>query len=254
MYKRVVKLLSTVKINMSFLPEINMSFVPSDDEPEPPSDEETAVDEAPEGITNVSDVQKEVNTETLEEDPQFMYEDEDKIIELKIADKDLTMEDIFQPSAAQAAEDKPRLTKKGKPFKKRPPMSEEHKDKLKAARVKAIEVRQKKAAEKKASKALDNEEKELLKKQKVRKVQKLKEEVEDEPIKPVKEIKETKKEVDVEKAVLEGITKYELIRKQRKKEKREQEAKEKEENLVRETLRRAVAPTPKAYNPYASCY
>ena len=204
---------------MSFLPEINMSFVPSDDEPEPPSDEETAVDEAPEGITNVSDVQKEVNTETLEEDPQFMYEDEDKIIELKIADKDLTMEDIFQPSAAQAAEDKPRLTKKGKPFKKRPPMS-----------------------------------KELLKKQKVRKVQKLKEEVEDEPIKPVKEIKETKKEVDVEKAVLEGITKYELIRKQRKKEKREQEAKEKEENLVRETLRRAVAPTPKAYNPYASCY
>ena len=80
MYKRVVKLLSTVKINMSFLPEINMSFVPSDDEPEPPSDEETAVDEAPEGITNVSDVQKEVNTETLEEDPQFMYEDEDKIM------------------------------------------------------------------------------------------------------------------------------------------------------------------------------
>tara|TARA_R110000787_G_scaffold5344_3_gene19523 strand:- start:2983 stop:3699 length:717 start_codon:yes stop_codon:yes gene_type:complete len=238
---------------MSFLPEINMSFVPSDDESEAPSDEEI-VDEAPEGITNVSEVQKNINVETLEEDPQFMYEEEDKIVPLKIAEKDLTMNDIFQSTEQ---EDKPRLTKKGKPFKKRPPMSEEHKEKLKAARVKAIEVRQKKAAEKKASKALDNEEKELLKKQKVRKVQKLKEEVEEDipaPLKEIKEIKETRKEVDVEKAVLEGITKYELIRKQRKKEKREQEAKEKEENLVRETLRRAVAPTPKAYNPYASCY
>ena len=230
-----------------------MSFVPSDDESEAPSDEEI-VDEAPEGITNVSEVQKNINVETLEEDPQFMYEEEDKIVPLKIAEKDLTMNDIFQSTEQ---EDKPRLTKKGKPFKKRPPMSEEHKEKLKAARVKAIEVRQKKAAEKKASKALDNEEKELLKKQKVRKVQKLKEEVEEDipaPLKEIKEIKETRKEVDVEKAVLEGITKYELIRKQRKKEKREQEAKEKEENLVRETLRRAVAPTPKAYNPYASCY
>ena len=230
-----------------------MSFVPSDDESEAPSDEEM-VDEAPEGITNVSEVQKNINVETLEEDPQFMYEEEDKIVPLKIAEKDLTMNDIFQSTEQ---EDKPRLTKKGKPFKKRPPMSEEHKEKLKAARVKAIEVRQKKAAEKKASKALDNEEKELLKKQKVRKVQKLKEEVEEDipaPLKEIKEIKEPRKEVDVERAVLEGITKYELIRKQRKKEKREQEAKEKEENLVRETLRRAVAPTPKAYNPYASCY
>tara|TARA_R110002167_G_scaffold122776_2_gene301411 strand:- start:6445 stop:7155 length:711 start_codon:yes stop_codon:yes gene_type:complete len=236
---------------MSFLPEINMSFVPSDDEPEPSTDEEDTTLEAPEGITNVSEVQKDINIETLEEDPQFMYDDEDKIVPLKLAAKDLTMNDIFQST------DTPKLTKKGKPYKKRPPMTEEHKEKLKAARVKAIEVRQKKAAEKKASKALDNEEKELLKKQKVRKVQKLKEEVEEDipaPLKEIKEIKEPRKEVDVERAVLEGITKYELIRKQRKKEKREQEAKEKEENLVRETLRRAVAPTPKAYNPYASCY
>tara|TARA_R110000744_G_scaffold109670_1_gene207187 strand:+ start:1124 stop:1849 length:726 start_codon:yes stop_codon:yes gene_type:complete len=241
---------------MSFLPEINMSYAePASDDESIVSDEEPAVEEAPEGITNVSDVQKNINKETLEEDPQFMYEDEDKIVQLKLSEKDLTMEDIFQPQTKPVVQEK--LTKKGKPFKKRPPMSEEHKEKLKAARVKAIEVRQKKAAEKKASKALDNEEKELLKKQKVRKVQKLKEEVEEDipaPLKEIKEIKETRKEVDVEKAVLEGITKYELIRKQRKKEKREQEAKEKEENLVRETLRRAVAPTPKAYNPYASCY
>ena len=96
----------------------------------------------------------------------------------------------------------------------------------------------------------------LLKKQRIKKVKKLKEEVE-EP-EPLKEIKETARpnqnNVDVEKAVLEGITKYELIRKQRKKEKREQEARDKEEDLVRETLRRAVAPTPKAHNPYDFCY
>tara|TARA_R110002167_G_scaffold2568_2_gene12959 strand:- start:721 stop:1455 length:735 start_codon:yes stop_codon:yes gene_type:complete len=244
---------------MSFLPEINMSFVPSDNESE--EDEVVSLD-PPEGVTDVKDVvnsvvqvDKDVNIETGEEDPQFMYEDEDKIVPLKLAVKDLTMNDIFQDAAPQ-----PRLTKKGKPFKKRPPLSDAHKEKLKAARVKAIEVRRQMAAEKKEAKDLESVEKDLLKKQRVRKVQKLKEEVDNDPPQesvPFKEIKEkaqSAQPVDVEKAVIEGITKYELIRKLRKKEKREQEAREKEENLVRETLRRAVAPTPKVWNPYSGCY
>lgn len=237
---------------MSFLPDINMSFVPSE------SDEEVEVVnlDPPEGITDVSEVVSEVvaevNEETEEEDPNFMYQDEDKIVPLKIAQKDLTMKDIFQNGGEPV-----KLTKKGKPFKKRPPLSEAHKEKLKAARIKAVEVRRKKAQEKKEVKDLESEEKELLKKQKIKKVKKLKEEVEDDEPVILKEIKETpvkQSNVDVEKAVLEGITKYELIRKQRKKEKREQEARDKEEDLVRETLRRAVAPTPKAYNPYDFCY
>lgn len=245
---------------MSFLPEINMSFVPSDNESE--EEEEVVSLDPPEGVTDVKDVvnsvvqvDKDVNIETGEEDPQFMYEDEDKIVPLKLAVKDLTMNDIFQDATTQ-----PRLTKKGKPFKKRPPLSDAHKEKLKAARVKAIEVRRQMAAEKKEAKDLESVEKDLLKKQRVRKVQKLKEEVDNDPPQesvPFKEIKEKAQPaqpVDVEKAVIEGITKYELIRKLRKKEKREQEAREKEENLVRETLRRAVAPTPKAHNPFDFCY
>ena len=237
---------------MSFLPDINMSFVPSESDEE---EVEVVNLDPPEGITDVSEVVAEVvaevNQETGEEDPNFMYEDEEKIVPLKIAEKDLTMKDIFQNGGEPV-----KLTKKGKPFKKRPPLSEAHKEKLKAARLKAVEVRRKKAQEKKEVKDLDIEEKELLKKQRIKKVKKLKEEVE-EP-EPLKEIKETARpnqnNVDVEKAVLEGITKYELIRKQRKKEKREQEARDKEEDLVRETLRRAVAPTPKAHNPYDFCY
>ena len=237
---------------MSFLPDINMSFVPSESDEE---EVEVVNLDPPEGITDVSEVVAEVvaevNEETEEEDPNFMYEDEEKIVPLKIAEKDLTMKDIFQNGGEPV-----KLTKKGKPFKKRPPLSEAHKEKLKAARLKAVEVRRKKAQEKKEVKDLDIEEKELLKKQRIKKVKKLKEEVE-EP-EPLKEIKETARpnqnNVDVEKAVLEGITKYELIRKQRKKEKREQEARDKEEDLVRETLRRAVAPTPKAHNPYDFCY
>ena len=246
-----------------------MSFVPSDNESE--EEEEVVSLDPPEGVTDVKDVvnsvvqvDKDVNIETGEEDPQFMYEDEDKIVTLKLAEKDLTMNDIFQDATTQ-----PRLTKKGKPFKKRPPLSDAHKEKLKAARVKAIEVRRQMAAEKKEAKDLESVEKDLLKKQRVRKVQKLKEEVDNDPPQesvPFKEIKEkaqptppappapSSQPVDVEKAVIEGITKYELIRKLRKKEKREQEAREKEENLVRETLRRAIAPTPKAHNPFDFCY
>ena len=232
-----------------------MSFVPSESDEEEQINLEVVNLDPPEGITDVSEVVgevvAEVNQETEEEDPNFMYEDEEKIVPLKIAEKDLTMKDIFQNGGEPV-----KLTKKGKPFKKRPPLSEAHKEKLKAARLKAVEVRRKKAQEKKEVKDLDIEEKELLKKQRIKKVKKLKEEVEEpEPLKEIKEtVRPNQNNVDVEKAVLEGITKYELIRKQRKKEKREQEAKDKEEDLVRETLRRAVAPTPKAYNPYDFCY
>ena len=240
---------------MSFLPDINMSFVPSESDEEEQINLEVVNLDPPEGITDVSEVVgevvAEVNQETGEEDPNFMYEDEEKIVPLKIAEKDLTMKDIFQNGGEPV-----KLTKKGKPFKKRPPLSEAHKEKLKAARLKAVEVRRKKAQEKKEVKDLDIEEKELLKKQRIKKVKKLKEEVEEpEPLKEIKEtVRPNQNNVDVEKAVLEGITKYELIRKQRKKEKREQEARDKEEDLVRETLRRAVAPTPKAHNPYDFCY
>jgi hypothetical protein len=113
--------------------------------------------------------------------------------------------------------------------KQRKPMSEEHKAKLALAREKAMAVRKANAIEKKKMKELDNEEKELLKKQKVKKVQKLKESVEksdEEEIKPITKIINnhpsiTKK--DLEEAQFEAISKYENLRKSRKAEKKKQQ-------------------------------
>jgi len=251
---------------MDFLPEINMDFVPSDNEIEIESDSDASLEEheAPEGINNVSQIDEviskvktSVNEETEEEDPQFMYDDCDKIIPLKLSDAELTVDEIFQNGGVPKP--KIKLTKKGVPFKKRPPLSEAHKEKLKSARMKAVKVRQARAAEKKEEKDLDKEEKDLLKKQRVKKVRKLKEEVEEsEPFEEIVKpspLAKVKKDIDVEQAILEGITKYEIIRKQRKKEKRENIAKEKEEELVRDTLRRAIAPRQKVANPFSGiCY
>ena len=148
---------------------------------------------------------------------------------------------------------------------------EEHKEKLKGAREKALEVRRKNANEKKEMKDLQKEEKELIKKSQIKKVNKLKEEVgidivvkespepkpPSEPLKgePVSDGRLTKK--DLEDAQLEAIIKYEMIRKQRKKEKYEKQKHEKEEAQVRETLMRAVAPQRNNYqsnNPFGNCY
>ena len=140
-----------------------------------------------------------------------------------------------------------KLTKKGKPRKQRPPMTEAHKEKLKDARVKAMASRKAKAQERKEVKSLDIEEKELLKKQKVKRVRKLKEEVDDET--PLKEIVK-----DVEDAQLNAIMNYEKIRKSRKEQKKVDQEKNKEEEHVRNQLRRAVAPPQQEYNPFGGCY
>ena len=135
--------------------------------------------------------------------------------------------------------------------KKRKPMTEEHKAKLGKAREKAMVVRKAKAEEKKKMKALDNEEKELLKKQKYKKVQKLKEEVDsDEEGQPVKKERPpsrrgldqnigvttfTKK--DLEDAQYDAIIKYDTLRKQRKAEKKKEESIEKSKQELIEKLK-----------------
>lgn len=218
---------------MDFMPEIKMDFIPSDEEIE----------------EEVAEVQEEVNEETGETNPNFVYEEKEEEKEEEPPPPQMKPDDIF---ATQ-----PKLTKSGKPRKKRPPMSEEHKAKLAKAREKAMEVRKKKAQEKKESNNLDKQEKELLKKQKVKRVQKLKEEVEDDKPAPIREASyptSTITKKDLEEAQLEAIMKYETMRKQRKKEKREVEAKEREDAKIRATLMRAVAPKQDEYNPFAGCY
>ena len=254
-----MKLKSIFNLNMAhLLPTVKMDFIPSDDE-------EDNV------IVSVNE-----DPEEGEENPQFEYEEKDDNIipDVKKKSEDMNVNEIFNmpddaPISsinAQGTEAKPNLTKRGKPRKKRPPMSEEHKAKLKVARDKALAVRRKNAAEKKELKDLQKQEKDLIKQNQIKKVNKLKKEIgeEEEPNKepPRSAIREasyptstiTKK--DLEDAQLEAIIKYETIRKQRKKEKQERMKHENEQKLVRETLMRAVAPKNnyKTNNPFGNCY
>ena len=185
-------------------------------------------------------------------------EDEEDLIK-KVVPKakskrdDMNINEIFNmPQHSQVEEANVKLTKKGKPRKKRPPMSEEHKAKLALAREKAMESRKKKAQERKENKALETEEKELLKKQKVKRVNQLKEEVLEEPTKINKEPSFSKK--DLEDAQLQAIMNYEKIRKQRKEEKKERQKQEAEQEALKAQLRQAVAPPKQEYNPFSGCY
>lgn len=213
---------------MSFMPEVVMDFIPSDEEEEV--------------LDNV--------TESEEDDPPSDIEEPIKsaIVEPKHPKEDLNINDIFENNTPV------KLTKKGVPRKKRPPMTEEHKEKLAKAREKAMIARQVNAKERKAVKALDIEEKELLKKQRIKKVKKLKEEVEDDVIvdKPIVNTKSFTKE-DLEEAQLQAILNYEKIRKSRKKEKQITMSKNKEEQDLRDKLTQAITPQ-KEYNPFNGCY
>ena len=234
---------------MDFIPEVKMDFIPSDNE----SDIEETIEENVEDFDAEKDIsQEEINESKIE-----------KVVpKAKSKREDMKVEDIFNmPNSNNGViinhkEPNVKLTKKGKPRKPRPPMSEAHKEKLKLAREKAMASRKKKAQEKKEAKALEKEEKELLKKQKVKRVQKLKEEVEEDT--PPKEIKReptfTKK--DLEEAQLQAIMNYEKIRKSRKEEKKLKQEKEKEQEALKAQLRRAVAPPQREYdsNPFSICY
>mgnify|MGYP003646558410 FL=1 len=241
---------------MSFIPEVKMDFIPSDDEDANDNNINDEMDDFDEDKdTNIDDT----NVDDTKDETK-----DDIVPKAKSKRDDMNVNEIFNmpdnhsPINAQGTEVNVKLTKKGVPRKKRPPMTEEHKEKLKAARVKAMAARKAKAQEKKESKALEKEEKELLKKQKVKRVRALKEEVEDdvEP-KPIKEtIKEqTFTKQDLENAQLNAIMNYEKIRKSRKEQKKIDQEKNKEQEAIRNQIRRAVAPPQQEYNnPYANCY
>jgi len=229
---------------MSFMPEVKMDFIPED-----MTDDEDEI---------ASQEIEDFNQDKDHAEQSVASEDEEDLIK-KVVPKakskrdDMNIDEIFNmPQQSQVEEPNVKLTKKGKPRKKRPPMSEEHKQKLALAREKAMESRKKKAQERKENKALETEEKELLKKQKVKRVNQLKEEVLEEPTKINKESSFSKK--DLEDAQLQAIMNYEKIRKQRKEKKRIEQEKKKEEEMLKAQLRQAVAPPKQEYNPFQNCY
>lgn len=241
---------------MSFMPEVKMDFIPED-----MSDEESInIDEFNEDKDKTQEeIEANIDNDIaapreVEEESPISNSKNSKIPKAKSKRDEMNINEIF--NMPEGVTPNIKLTKKGKPRKQRPPMSEEHKAKLAKAREKAMEARKKKAQEKKENKALEKEEKELLKKQKVKRVKQLKEEVENneegsilDP--PKKEQSFSKK--DLEEAQLQAILNYEKIRKTRKAEKQERQKKEREEEALKAQLRRAVAP-PQEYNPFHSCY
>jgi len=229
---------------MDFLPEVKMDFIPSDEE----ADDDEVSDE---------------NDVVVEEKVEMVIEEEEESIQSKVPVAKSKREDMNVDEIFNMPQKEVKLTKKGVPRKQRPPMSEEHKEKLKFAREKAMASRKSKAKERKESKALDIEEKELLKKQKVKRVKKLKEEVDDdtEEVNPNFVYEDTKKssnkqsfsKEDLEEAQLNAILNYEKIRKERKKEKHEKLKQNADQEQLKQKLRRAVAPT-QEYNPFNGCY
>jgi len=229
------------------MPEVKMDFIPDD----MTDDEDEISSEEIEEFNEDKDKPKVSDAKTQDEDEEDLIK---KVVpKAKSKRDDMNINEIFNmPQQSQVEEPNVKLTKKGKPRKKRPPMSEEHKAKLALAREKAMESRKKKAQERKENKALETEEKELLKKQKVKRVNQLKEEVLEEPTKINKESSFSKK--DLEDAQLQAIMNYEKIRKQRKEEKKERQKQEAEQEALKAQLRQAVAPPKQEYNPFSGCY
>ena len=217
-----------------------------------------------------------VNKETGEENPNFIYSDDEvedfESYEDEVQSKEefipqpvkkvVQEESIFEddePKPKTKPKKEPKLTKNGK---QRKPMSEEHKAKLQQAREKAFLVKKQKAEERKKLKEQEAEEKKLLKLKKQKDIEKLKKEVlgEDKeeskpaptpaptptppvPV-PVREIirEPTLTKEDLEKAQLSAIMSYEKLRKQRKEEKKKKQAEDDEMERLRQKLMRAKNP------------
>ena len=223
-------------------------------------------------IPKVKNMDEPVNKETGEENPNFIYSDEedfetyeDEVLEQAKSDNFIPQakaktiqDDIFEEDEPPPKPKKERkLTKNGK---ERKPMSEEHKEKLKQAREKAFLVKKQKAEERKKMKEQDAEEKKLLKLKKQKDIEKLKKEVYEEPKPkpqpapapapaptppvPVREIirEPTLTAKDIENAQLNAIMSYEKLRKQRKEEKKKKQSEDAEMDRLREKLMRAKNP------------
>lgn len=252
-------------------PKVQFNFEPDESlEPQeevlPDQIEEQILDDEPSKL-NVPDISKqEIRSEDVFDMPNLavLPEDVKDDIDLEMSEMGTTMEaeNEIQKELIKAARPKrqPKLKKNGQPRK---PMTEDHKRKLALAREKATEGRERAKKKREEQKAREKEEKELLKKKKEKDFQRLKKEVEeDEP--PMKvEVKPPQKggytKEDMEQATFNAIAQYEILRKQRKEEKRKVEALEREKQEVIHKLKpqagyRARHPNGRLLNPYDACF
>lgn len=213
---------------MDFIPKVKMDFVPDD-----------------------------MDEETGEDNPQFVYDDEEvKEAEEVISKEPEPEEAEINPSMNGINEEEIFEDIPKKPKKKRKPMSEEHKAKLKIAREKAMAVKKAKALERKQVKddekrikELQRKETELKRRSAENKVRDLEKELESPPPTPEAKPLQRQQSVapsftkkDLEEAQLTAIMKYEALRKERKKVKVAKKEEEKKRETMASTLHRALNP------------
>jgi hypothetical protein len=183
-----------------------------------------------------------------------IFSDEDQICPTPLPRENLNTDEVFSKSKKKkevVEEGVPVIekvvtqTKKGKARK---PLSDEHKEKLKIARQKALEKRKENAAERKALKELEQQAIEKTKAKKKKELQDIVNEVPPEPVKPIQT--EVKAEIDpniIQRAIDEALTKNEIMRQKRKAEKKLKLDEEVKAAKAREQIKQMVYPPSKIY-------
>ena len=181
-----------------------------------------------------------------------LEEEEEEVITEPVKKEKISQEEIFAPPKVLPVSKPKQTRKKGRV------MSEKQLQALAAARAKGIETRRRNAAEKKKMKEMEQEEKNLIKEQKVKKFNKLKKAVEEDIDEagaehPTPSVKVVEKERIVEKgysqeqldaAVLEAVersvNRVEVLRKERKAVKKQAQAKEQHDAKVFKEINSAL--------------
>ena len=171
-------------------------------------------------------------------DPDLIIEtdEEDELLAPDVTEvvREIDTDDVFERPKNNTATTKiVPVKKEAKPKRQ---LSESHKEKLKLAREKAIQVRRERAAEKKKFTELESK---ATEKQKVKKIKEMEDIINDIP--------EPKPKVDIDesviqKAIEEALTRQEMARQKRKQEKKDKLEEEIAKAKAAEVIRQAVYP------------
>ena len=171
-------------------------------------------------------------------DPDLIIEtdEEDELLAPDVTEvvREIDTDDVFERPKKQDTSTKiVPVKKEAKPKRQ---LSESHKEKLKLAREKAIQVRRERAAEKKKFAELESK---ATEKQKVKKIKEMEDIVNDiPPAKPKVDIDESV----IQKAIEEALTRQEMARQKRKQAKKDKLEEEIAKAKAAEVIRQAVYP------------
>ncbi len=220
-----------------YLADVVMPEQPVDEPDEP--EEQLLPDVAGQELNDPEDKELELSEE----------EEQEEIITEPVKKEKISQEEIFAPKVLPVVKPK-QVRKKGRV------MTQKQLDALAKAREKGIETRRRNAAEKKKMKELEKEEKRLLKEQKVNKFNKLKKAVEEDvddtdrnepPVKVVEKERIVEKgysqeqlDAAVSEAVERSVNRVEVLRKERKAQKKQAQAKEQHDAKVFKEINSAL--------------